>query len=192
METTLAAAIFQQPLKSSHWIILHRTSSVQLQVRQRNLLGGSPRIIDGKFEEYSGFIETSKEDFSGAEIRFSVMTNTIDTGNKRRDKHLASDAFLNSEQFPVIRFYSVSFEKKDDDKYILEGDCIIRGVAKTVLFEVTYRGIKKDEAGNAIACFKASAEINRRDFGIRSNLFFEALVEKKIRMLLDLEFFQLT
>src|SRR6185369_8136404 len=147
METTLKSAIFQQPLKSSNWIIEHRTSSVQLQIRQRNLLGGSARIIDGRFEEYSGSIETNQEDFSGAEIRFSVMTNSINTGNKRRDKHLTSASFLNAEQFPMIRFYSASFEKKDDHKYELEGDCIMKGVAKTVLFDVIYRGIKKDEAG---------------------------------------------
>ncbi len=51
--------------------------------------------------------------------------------------------------------------------------------------------MKEDELGNTIANFKATAEINRHDFGIRSNLFFEAFVEKNITIVLDLEFFQL-
>jgi polyisoprenoid-binding protein YceI len=104
---------------------------------------------------------------------------------------LSSADFFDTEQFPVIRFQSVSFEKGKDNHYILEGNCTIRDITKRLLFDVVYHGVKEDELGNTIANFKATAEINRHDFGIRSHIFFEAIVEKNIQIVLNLEFFQL-
>jgi polyisoprenoid-binding protein YceI len=187
----LAQAIFQQSYESTSWSLNYHNSSVRFYATQRNLVARPFRKMEGGFTEYAGFMQTTTDGFIDADISFSIVADSIHTGNARRDRHLSSSDYFDANQFPVIRFHSVSFEKAKDNHYILEGNCTIRGITKRLVFDVAYDGVKEDEWGNTIASFKATAQVNRHDFGIRTNIFFEAFVEKNIAIVLDLEFFQL-
>jgi polyisoprenoid-binding protein YceI len=192
MNPGLAQAIFRQPYESTNWSLNYDTSSVRFYAMQRNLVARPFRKIEGIFKDYAGFMQTSAEGFIDADISFSIVASSINTGNIRRDRHLLSSDFFDTNNFPVIRFQSLSFEKGKNNEYILEGNCTMRDITKRLVFDVVYEGVKEDAWGNTIANFKATTEINRYDFGIRSNLFFEAFIEKNITISLDLEFFQLS
>lgn len=148
--------------------------------------------VEGSFKVYSGTVE-SKADFSDAAIEFTVDVNSITTDNEMRDKHLKSDDFFNAEKFPKMTFTSTAWKKLDDRNYRLEGNLTIRDVTKPVVFNVVYGGTMKDPYGNVKAGFKATATINRFDYGLKWNVLTEAggaTVGKDVAITLNLELTQ--
>lgn len=147
--------------------------------------------VEGTFKTYGGSISAAKEDFSDAQINFTVDVNSINTDNSMRDDHLKSDDFFNAKDYPKMSFVSTSFSKKSGNKYVLEGNLTIRNVTKKVKFDVTYGGTAKDGYGNTKAGFKAQTSINRFDYGLKWNALTEAggtTVGKEVSIILNLQF----
>lgn len=129
---------------------------------------------EGKFKMFDGTIVSTNEDFTDAQINFSVDISSINTDDEKRDGHLKSDDFFNAEKFPQAKFKGTSFKKVDGKKYILEGDLTIRDITKKVKFDVTYYGIGKNPWGMTIAGFKAKTTVNRMDYNLKWNKALEA------------------
>lgn len=149
--------------------------------------------VDGSFRTYSGNIESTKADFDGAVINFTVDVNSVNTDNEMRDKHLKADDFFNAEKYPQMSFKSSSFKKASDKKYVLEGDLTIKDVTKRVKFDVYYGGTVKDPYGNTKAGFKATSKISRKEFKLTWNPMTEAggaVVADEVEIKLNLEFAQ--
>jgi polyisoprenoid-binding protein YceI len=149
--------------------------------------------VEGSFKVYSGSLISSGGDFQDASIDFSVDVNSIDTDNEMRDKHLRSDDFFNAEKFPAMTFESVSWKSTNGRDFILEGNLTIRDVTRPVVFNVVLGGSTKDGYGNTKAGFKATATINRLDFGLKWNAVTEAgaaVVGRDVAITLNLELVQ--
>jgi polyisoprenoid-binding protein YceI len=147
--------------------------------------------VEGSFRVFSGKMLASKEDFTDANIDFTVDVKSINTNNETRDKHLKSDDFFNAEKFPQMTFSSKSFRKVSGNKYLLSGNLTIRDITKIVVFNVTYGGTEKDRQGNAKAGFTATTTINRFDYNLKWNALTEAggaVVSPDVKILLNLEF----
>jgi polyisoprenoid-binding protein YceI len=147
--------------------------------------------VEGSFKTFTGSMTSSKPDFTDAQIEFSVDVNSISTDNEMRDKHLKSDDFFNSGKFPEMTFKSTSFKKLTPKAYALFGNLTIRDVTRKVRFQVTYGGTVKDPYGNIKAGFKATATINRLDFGLKWNTLTEAggaVVGSDVNIILNAEF----
>lgn len=149
--------------------------------------------VEGSFKVYSGTLQFPGTDLTNASVEFFVDVNSIDTGNEMRDNHLKTDDFFNAAQYPKMTFKSVSWKKIDEKNYELIGDLTIRNVTKRVPFKVTYNGMMKDPYGNTKAGFKATAVINRFDYGLKFNAVTEAggaVVGKDVVITLNLQFVQ--
>lgn len=125
--------------------------------------------VEGKFNKFEGSIVASKEDFSGSKISFTVDAASIDTDVDQRDQHLRSEDFFFVEQHPELTFTSTSFKKVGKDQYELKGKLTMRGVTKTVTFDVEYGGKVVDGYGNTRVGFTATTSLNRMDYGIAWN-----------------------
>jgi polyisoprenoid-binding protein YceI len=146
---------------------------------------------EGRFKVYDGTVVSKNDDFTDAQINFTVDAKSIDTDNEKRDEHLRSDDFFNAEKFPNLTFKSTSFKKVSGNKYVLEGELTIRDVTKKVKFDVTYNGQAKSPWGQTAAGFKASGSINRLDYNLKWNKALEAggvLVGETVNITLKLEF----
>jgi polyisoprenoid-binding protein YceI len=130
--------------------------------------------VDGFFKTFTGTMTATKPDFTDAQIEFSVDVASINTENEGRDNHLKSDDFFNAEKYPKMTFKSISMKKVSGNKYELVGDLTIRDVTKKVKFAVTYGGTVNDPWGNTKAGFKATATINRLEYGLKWNTLTEA------------------
>jgi polyisoprenoid-binding protein YceI len=149
--------------------------------------------VEGMFKTFNGSMTSSNPDFTGSTVEFTVDVNSISTDNEMRDKHLKSDDFFNAEKFPKMTFKSTSFKKISGNKYALVGNLTLRDVTKSVKFDVTYGGTAKDGRGTTKAGFKASAVINRFDYGLKWNSLTEAggmTVGSDVTIDLRLEFAQ--
>ena len=77
------------------------------------------------------------------------------------------------ENHPTLTLRSTAVRPKGD-RYELEADLTIRGVTKSVLFDLEFLGSGPGMApGVTIAAFEASTDIDRRDF----NVNFEGTLE---------------
>ena len=146
--------------------------------------------VDGKFKMFDGSIISKNDDFTDAQVNFTVDVNSVNTDDEKRDGHLKSDDFFNAEKFPQLKFKSTSFKKVEGKKYILEGELTIRDVTKKVKFDVTYNGTGKNPWGMTVAGFKASTVINRTDYNLKWNKTLEAggvLVSEDVTISVNME-----
>lgn len=146
--------------------------------------------VDGFFKEYDANVTTKGDDFSTANIDFTVNTGSIFTDNDGRDKHLRSDDFFNTEKFPQMVFKGKSMKKVSDNKYKLVGDLTIRDVTRQVELDVKYNGMVKDPWGNTKAGFKVTGEINRFDYNLKWNTAIETgalVVGREVELVIDLQ-----
>ncbi len=146
--------------------------------------------VTGTFKSFNGGIETENEDFSNADIDFSLDTNSIDTNQEQRDAHLKSADFFDAETYPKIAFKSTSF-KKDGDDYELTGNLTVKDVTKAVTLSVEFGGAATDAYGNEKVGFEITGKISRKEFGLTWSAVTEAgaiVVGDEIKLNINLQF----
>ena len=119
----------------------------------------------GTFHRFSGEIVADAQQLNASHVRFAIEAASIDTANARRDQHLRSKDFLFVELYPTITFTSTVITR-DGLKYVVQGDLEMRGVTKRITIPVTVEQ-RQDEI-----MVQGSVSLNRRDFGIQYNAFF--------------------
>lgn len=130
--------------------------------------------VSGTFREYDIDVKTEGNDFSTSEVRVTLQTSSVDTGNDQRDNHLKSDDFFNSEKFPEIVFESDRVEQVNEHHWKLHGKLTIRDITKPVELEVEYGGTITDPWGKTRAGFGVSGVINRKEYNLKWNQLTEA------------------
>jgi polyisoprenoid-binding protein YceI len=132
----------------------------------RHLVGTKVR---GRFAEAQGTF-TVAENPEESTLTASVETASIYTGNSMRDDHLRTNDFLDVPNYPTISLTSVGLKREDDTHWVLKGELTIRGVTKPVDFHVEYLGEGPSmQEGKSVIALSATAEIDRRDFGVSFN-----------------------
>ena len=141
--------------------------------------------VQGNCKEFDGAVATEGDDFSTAQISFSLNSASIDTEMTDRDTHLKSPDFFDAEKYPKINFSGKGLKDLGDDLYELTGDLTIKDVTKPVTLSVEYGGIMADPWGNVKAGFSITGKINRKSFGLNWNAALEAggvLVGEEIKI----------
>lgn len=185
--SVIAAGVIAQAAAAEQttWVVDNAHSSVKFAVSHMVI-----SEVEGSFNAFSGTLSSRDSGFEDASVEFSADIASINTNNQMRDKHLASDDFFNAGRFPHMTFRSASWKKKEGNTFVVEGDLTIRNVTKRVSFDVVYGGTARDPYGNTKAGFRATATINRFDFGLKWNALTEAggaMVGKEVHITLLLE-----
>lgn len=129
--------------------------------------------VRGQFSDFAGTI-TIGDSLATSSAEATVQAASISTNNEMRDNHLKSADFLEQETYPTLTFKSTSITPKSGDEYTLVADVTIKGVTKSVTFDLEYLGSNPGMAPNStVVGFEARAEIDRRDFGVN----FEGTLE---------------
>jgi polyisoprenoid-binding protein YceI len=147
--------------------------------------------VRGHFDKFDATIETSKEDFSDAKIRFEADVNSINTNNEQRDTHLKSADFFDAENHPKMTFESTSVKKLSDNEMQVNGKLTLRGVTKEVTLNVIYNGVVSGFSDVKVAGFEVSTKLNRFDYGLQWNALTEAggvVVSNEVKIEIQAEF----
>ncbi len=132
--------------------------------------------VRGHFTEFAGTV-TIGDSAATSKVEATVQSASITTNNEMRDGHLKSADFLDLVNHPTLTLTSTSITDKGSDKLVMVADLTIRGVTKSVTFDVDYLGSGPGMApGSTVAGFEATAEIDRRDFGVN----FEGMLDNGI------------
>ncbi len=144
------------------WIIDPTHSEIHFKVKHLMITN-----VTGSFKTFSGSAITEENDFTNAKINFTAATSTVDTGNEQRDQHLQSDDFFSAATYPEISFIATKFENAaTPGATTLVGDLTIKGITKSITFDIEFGGIANDFYGNTKAGFSISGKINRKDYGL--------------------------
>ncbi|MFF4398734.1 YceI family protein [Streptomyces sp. NPDC001480] len=118
----------------------------------------------GRFTTYDVTITTT-EDLLGSSVAVTIDLASIDTGNEMRDNHLRTADYLEVEKYPTMSYRSTGI-RRTGDGWAVDGELTLHGVTRQVPLAVEVNGFGSDQWGGQRAGFSATAEIDRRDFGI--------------------------
>lgn len=107
------------------------------------------------------------EDPLGSSVAVMIDVASVDTGNERRDHHLGSADYLDVEQYPTMSYRSTGIRRAGDG-WAVDGELTLHGVTRQVPLAVVTNGFGPDPSGGPRAGFIATAQVNRRDFGIHA------------------------
>ena len=149
--------LLEKSALTGQWTLDPVRSTVSL--RNRAMWGLAP--VKGTFGQISGHGTVSPDGaVSGA---LTLGATSIDTKNARRDKHLRSADFLDTENHPDITF-TVDNIKLARQVVTFLGMLTVRGRSKPITFEGTAA-----TRGDAEVCLDAVAEVSQIDFGLTWN-----------------------
>jgi polyisoprenoid-binding protein YceI len=132
----------------------------------RHLVGTKVR---GRFTDVEGTF-TVAEKPEDSTVQVTVQAASIHTNQPQRDDHLRTNDFLDVPNHPTLTLVSTGLRRVDDSNWVLTGDLTIRGVTKSVDFDLEFLGEGPSmQEGKTVVAFSASATIDRRDFGVSFN-----------------------
>ena len=144
----------------------------------------------GSFQKFEGSFILDEKDLSKSSVKVTIDAASITTANEKRDNHLRSEDFFWVAQNPTAEFASTKVERNGRKGYKITGDLTLRGITKPVILNVEALGEIKSPWGNLVAAYRATARINRREWGLVWNKALETggfLVGDEVELQIEIE-----
>lgn len=130
--------------------------------------------VTGKFSNFDVELDYDPANPEASSVEVTIDVASVDTDNDKRDAHLMSEDFFEAETHPQITFKSTSVTADAQGNLVASGPLTIKGISQEIELPIRLLGVKdipaemRDMLGGAekIASFAASAEVDRRDFGV--------------------------
>lgn len=147
--------------------------------------------VTGKFKDFDGTFHFDKNNLKGSKADFSVVINSVDTDNGKRDKHLQSKDFFNAKKYPKMDFQSTKIDKKSDKEYLIHGKLTIKDVTKDVTLPMKITGEMEHPMmkGTIILGVAIDTTIDRTEYGVGTGDWAATMVvgdEVKIHIPMEL------
>jgi len=150
-------ALLQDTTLAGDWAL--DASKSRIGLRSKSMWGLAP--VKGVFREVSGQGTVSPSgEVSGT---ITVAAASIDTKNNKRDTHLRSDDFFDTDNTPRITF-SVDRLTPSGDGVTVTGSLTVRGRTRPISFPAQVSVFGGDEVW-----LDAEVKVNRDDFGLTWN-----------------------
>jgi polyisoprenoid-binding protein YceI len=169
-------------LPTGTWAIDPAHSNIEFSVKHLGIA-----TVRGAFKDFEGSFEVGED--GSARARGTIRAASIDTNEDQRDTHLRSEDFFHAEVHPELSFESTEIRPLDEEAFLIEGNLMMRGVTRPVVFEAELQGTEIDPWGNERVALEASGQLNRRDWGMTFNQALGSgnmLVSDKVKLTLDI------
>ena len=157
MNVPALQALLEDAALTGTWTLDASKSTVSL--RSKSMWGMVS--VKGVFRQVSGQGTVSASgDVSGT---MTVSAASIDTKNKKRDTHLRSADFFDSDTYPDITF-TVNQARPSGQGVTVSGSLTVRDRTRPVTFDAKVSAISDGEIA-----LDAEVQVNRADFGLTWN-----------------------
>ena len=129
------------------------------------------------------------ETLEASTVRATLDPATVDTKDERRDGHLRSADFFETETYPTWEFRSTGI-RPDGADVVIEGELTAHGITRPVHLRTEFNGGATDPFGVARLGASATTEISRQEFDLTGNAALETggvLVGDTITITLEIE-----
>ena len=154
----ILALILSNSLCANNYIIDSQASSVNFETTHLRHL-----TVKGVFSSIRGSLIWSPDNLETSQITGDILVNSLNTNNKRRDKHLNSRDFLDSNTYPTIHFISTSITPSGN-QYSVEGNLTLHGVTKPLTLMISVNNTNPNKLH-----VQSTLTLNRHDYGISSH-----------------------
>jgi polyisoprenoid-binding protein YceI len=93
--------------------------------------------VKGRFDRLSGWLEVGERGERRMEL--TIDANSLQTGNEKRDEHLRSGDFFDTEHHPTVRFVSTSVSDPVGGRVQVHGELLAAGHRVVLDLEPTLR-----------------------------------------------------
>jgi len=152
MSTT---AIERRTAAPTRWTVDRDGSSVEFAVK--TFWGVT--TVRGRFDRFQGWYDSAPD---GRAIDLTIDADSLDTGNRMRDRHLRSDDFFHVDEHPYVRFTSTRVHDVGRGILHVVGRLEAAGSSVLLEFPATVRTVG---AGLEI---EASTTLDQRRLGMSS------------------------
>ena len=128
--------------------------------------------VRGIFTDIDGALMIAEDPLQST-LEFNIRAASINTNHKCRDADLRSERFFNVEKFPELTYKSTRFVPELGGKWTIEGNMTILANMHPVNYSVTISGVVQDPWGNTRVALQGKAKVNRKDFGLLTDLTHE-------------------
>jgi polyisoprenoid-binding protein YceI len=139
-------------------------------------------VIDGKL--------VVADDPEQSYVEAVIGAAGVESGDAKRDEHLRSADFFDTDNYPTITFRSTKVENHGAGEFTLYGDLTVRDVTKPVTLQGEYLGTQDSPFGDTRVGFSAETEVSRKEWGLEWNMALETggvLVGDKVKLAIDAE-----
>jgi polyisoprenoid-binding protein YceI len=184
-----AATTPTQGSKATQWKIDPAHTAAHFSVRHLMISN-----VRGEFTKVTGSAVIDPADPTKSSVEVEIDANSVNTREPQRDDHLRSPDFFDVANHPTLTFRSTRIEANGAEELKLTGNLTIRGVTKTVTFDVEGpTPTIKDPYGNLRVGISAATKINRKDFGLAFHALTETggvMVGDEVKITLEAELVQ--
>jgi polyisoprenoid-binding protein YceI len=114
--------------------------------------------VKGHFEDLDGWLEFDP-DGTGA-LELAIDAASVNTGNHKRDTHLHSTDFFDTERNPEVRFRATSVSTPAEDRLSVTGELHAAGHRVPLTLQPVLR-----DTGNRLQ-IEATASVDQRQLGL--------------------------
>jgi polyisoprenoid-binding protein YceI len=148
----------QRTTAPTRWSVNAAESSVEFAVKTFWGL----TTVRGRFDRFAGRYEVGP---NGTTIELAIDADSLDTGNKTRDKHLRSPEFFGVAEHPQVRFTSTRVHHVTDGILHVVGHLEAAGKVVSLEFPATVQ-----EVGHGLEV-EATTTVDHRLLGMSSGRF---------------------
>lgn len=121
----------------------------------------------GLFPDITGELRFDPADWASARLEVRIPLARLQIGDDGWRDKLLTRPFFDAAAFPEARFVSTRVEPVDAENARVYGQLTLRGVAREVVLDVRLNKLARHPLTfRRTAGFSASAELDRRDFGM--------------------------
>jgi polyisoprenoid-binding protein YceI len=144
--------------------------------------------VTGRFAAFSGTFQLDPATGEAGAASLSIDVASINTEQERRNTHLKSADFFNSDSFPKITFVSTGTQKVGANKYKVSGNLTMRGVTKPIVLDAELAGTRQTAEG-WLAAVNMTGTVKRKEFGLMWDRVTEgvAVVGDDVTMQIEVE-----
>lgn len=117
----------------------------------------SSKDPNGEFNDLTGTIKFDPADLIHSSFQLRIAVDSIDTGNKLKNKHAKGEHWFDSKNYPFVTFVSKEI-KQTDEGFQVSGMLEMHGIKKSLVIPFEF-----EETGNG-GIFTSSFTVNRNDF----------------------------
>ncbi len=120
----------------------------------------------GRFDGPSGRFTWDEANPANSKFELMVQAAKIDTDSDKRDKHLRSADFFNTDQHAQISFKSTRIKKLKANTFEIRGDLTMLGQTHPITVSAVQTGSGQDPWGNYRRGFETTFTIKRSQWGM--------------------------
>ena len=143
--------------------------------------------LRAKFPRVSGKLEVQPDDPLRSSFEIEIDTRSVTTGHPAQEDFMRSEPWLDAEHYPFITFRSTSITPSPEG-FLIDGELTLKAVTRSIQIPAAFHGVVADPWGLR-AGFTSLVTIDRRDFGINWNRFFDwgVMASEEMEISLDVE-----